>query len=821
MNPLVAASVLVTAFTASQTPEATSMSAGQLAHELDRLAHAGRVLYIAAHPDDENTRLLTYLANARHLQVAYLSLTRGGGGQNLIGQEQGELLDAIRTEELLAARRTDGASQRFTRMRDFGYSKSADEAFSIWDREEALADVVWVLRTFQPDVIITRFNEEPPNHGHHTASAILAREAFAAASDPKRFPEQLTRGATVWKGERVMHNLSHWRTQTIPPDAIELDVGAYDPRLGLSYGEIAALSRSQHKSQGFGASGERGPLIERFVWVAGSKPQKNLLEGVDIGWGRFGEAAGPYVAALERARRTLEQDRPELALPALVDAHRALDALPDVPRVRDARRHLEQVIAAAAGLFLRATAERPGAVPGDQVKVELELVMRRPVPMKLAGVTFPGQPPQAIDAALGLNEKRLLPATITVPADAPISTPYWLADPPLRGRFQVRDPALIGAPNGPPALQATVELSLYERTFRFSAPLVHAWTDRVHGERVRRFQIVPPATVTPARQAVMFPNGKSAPVVLRVRAGRDALKGSVRPGVPAGWKVTPKEIPVSLAKAGDEITVRFDVQPPRKAQPIEVRPEFVADGRSWSFREDVIDYPHIPVLQVLQQARLRLVPLEITLPSGLIGYIPGPGDTVAEDLAHVGARVEVLDEETIRSGDLRRFSAIVVGIRAYNTREVLRSAHARLMRFVEQGGTVLVQFNTNSRWSPLDVPVGPYPLEIGRARITDETATMTPVDPKHPALHRPNRITAADFEGWVQERGVYFAVKWDERYQPLFSAADPGEDPLLGGALVARHGRGRYVYTGLAFFRQLPAGVPGAYRLLANLISGK
>ena len=795
------------------------MHAGHLAHELDRLARTGRVLYVAAHPDDENTRLMAYLVNGRHLATAYLSMTRGGGGQNLIGAEQGDLLDVIRTEELLAARRTDGAQQRFTRMRDFGYSKSSAETLALWDHEQALADVVWVIRTFQPDVIITRFDENPPNHGHHTASAILAREAFTAAADPKRFPEQLKGGVGPWQAERLFRNQGLWRGDPPPEGALKLDVGAYDPRLGLGYGELAALSRSLHRSQGFGVPGQRGAILEYFVPLAGTRPTGDIFEGLDLGWGRFGAPAAPLIAALDKAGAALERDAPERAIPALLEAHRALDALPDVARVRDARRDLDHLIVSAAGLFVRATAAGPTAAPGTEVKLELEVALGRPVAVVLQRVEFPHAAPLEPGAALLANERRTFPQAVTLPADTPVSVPYWLAAPGTRGRQAVTDPRLIGEPLGPSALVVTVRFLFGDRPVTVSVPVEHATVDPVLGERLRPFLVVPPATVTPAREATMVVNGRGADVALRVRAGRDGLSGEVTLPLPDGWKAEPATRPVALTKAGEETTVRFAVTAPAGAGPIEVTPVFAADGRRWSFSESTIDYPHIPVQLVLQPAALRLAPLAIALPAGAIGYIPGSGDSVGEDLAHVGASVTVLDEETVRGGDLSRFAAIVVGIRAYNTRPFLRAVHPRLMAFVEQGGTLLVQYSTNNRLAPMESQIGPFPFEISRDRVTDETAAVTLLVPGDPALRAPNAIDAADFEGWVQERGIYFAAKWDERYTSLLAFTDPGEEPLGGSTIVARHGKGRFVYTGLAFFRQLPAGVPGAYRLLANLLA--
>lgn len=919
-----------------------SMDAARLAHALDRLSSTARVLYVAAHPDDENTRLLAYLANARHVNATYLSMTRGGGGQNLIGREQDSLLDVLRTQELLAARRLDGARQRFTRMRDFGYSKSARETLSIWGHAEALGDVVRAIRTLQPDVIITRFDELPPNHGHHTASAILAREAFSAAADPKQFPEQLANGVTVWQAKRLVHNWPTWRNEPAPANAITLDVGGYDVRLGLSYGELAARSRSQHKSQGFGAAGERGPLLERFVPVAGTAATSDLLDGVELGWARFGAPGQSFAAALKTARAQLHRDYPERALPGLADAWRALASLPaSDPRVKDAKLELAKLMAAASGLYVRANATRPACSPGSVLPAKVEIVLRRPAAVRVSNVVLPDGttlqiaavgdspkagaaerawppkdalasielPPPVLDAssaadtreggplpkgaippveavagarsagereslkkgavasvdvdggsrgraveapqwgaqapeakrasagvgalvtlqaardpaALEVHEKRELGADIRCPASAPISAPYWLASPPHPGHFELAEASLADDPEGAAPLMAAVDVNIAGADLRLPVPVVFTWLDRVHGERERRVLIEPPATVTPARDAVMFPNQRSARVSIRVRAAQDGLDARAFLRLPAGYRAEPAEQRVQLARAGDDATLGFVVTPPAKGATVNLRaiaePVIEVGGREYSYREDVIDYPHVPLQVVLQPAKIRLSPVALQKPRGLIGYVEGSGDTIAADLAHVGAQVELLSDATLLDGDLSRFSAIVLGVRAYNTRDVLPRVRARLTKYAEQGGTLVVQYVTRSTLSPLDAPVGPYSLDIGRGRVTDEHAAMRPVDPKLRVLHVPNELTADDYEGWVQERGLYFGERWDERYQPVFEIADPGEPPQRGALLIANVGRGRYVYTGLSFFRQLPAGVPGAYRLFLNLLA--
>jgi LmbE family N-acetylglucosaminyl deacetylase len=773
------------------------------------------VLYVAAHPDDENTHLLAYLANVRHFDVAYLAMTRGGGGQNLIGGEQGALLDVIRTEELLSARRIDGAHQFFTRMKDFGYSKRAEETLALWGHDEALSDVVWVIRTFQPDVIITRFTELPPNHGHHTASAILAREAFAAAADPKKFPEQLTGGATVWQAERLLYNFANFSgmaSTNLPKDAVQLDIGGYDPRLGLEVGELAARSRSQHKSQGFGVPETRGSIVEQFIVLAGKRPTSDPFDGIESTWKRYGAAAAGYARAIAEAQRTLDRDHPERAVPALVRAAAELDHLRDDPRVRDARRAIADAIVAAGGLYARAAAARPVAAPGTSVDVTLEVVARA-LPVTVQRIELPGAAPVAAAKALSVGKRERIPVTMSLPASATPTSPYWLTQPATPGRYNVADPRQIGMAHQPPAVEASVDVAIAGRTVRLALPVVHAWTDPVRGERARPFVIVPPATVTPERDAVMAP-GRSASLGLRVRAGRDGLAARVELELPSGWTAKPAAHEIALAKTGDETTVRFEVTPGPRAVAGSARPILRAGAAASSLREDTIDYGHIPMQVVLRPAAVQLVPLSLRVPTGRVGYVHGSGDSIAADLTHVGFTVEEIDEEALRSGDLSRFAAIVLGIRAYNTRDAVRAAHARLLGYVERGGTLIVQYNTLG----FEGPIGPYTLDLGRERITDETSAPTFIDPKDPLLAGPNRITAADFDGWVQERGIYFASKWDAHYRPVLRFSDPGEGPLDGSLVVARHGKGLYIYTGLALFRQLPAGVPGAYRLFANLI---
>lgn len=796
--------------------------AGELAAGIRRLGVVGSVLYVAAHPDDENTRLLASLAGERGLRAGYLSMTRGDGGQNLIGTEQDELLGLIRTQELLAARRIDGAEQLFTRARDFGYSKSADETLRIWGRDEVLADVVLAIRRFQPEVIITRFTPKPPNHGHHMASALLAEEAFTAAADPTRYPEQL--GALKpWKADRLLNNVSTWN---LKPDAdlsayLQLDVGGYDPLLGRSWGEISAESRSQHKSQGFGVPAERGTQWEYFNPLAGTKPKSGVFEGLELSWRRW-SGTEQVVRAIDEAVNGFDARAPHRSIPALLRVHETLSALPeDNPWKALKLRETEALVAACAGLFLEARAAEATAVPGTQVSLNLVALNRSPAALRLVEVTLPGGVSVA-GAELADNKPFKLSKPVELPADARISTPYWLRQPPAGGLYTLAEPdrALVGRPEGEPALTVTFVYEVGGKRFTVVRPVVYAWTDPVRGELYRAFEIVPAVTATLERDVLMFPNGTAQPVSVVLAAGRADAAGKVRLEVPQGWRAEPAEVPFQLAARGDERTVRFQVTPPRGSdQRGRLRVVVDSGGRSESWRIRTITHEHIPPQTVRQPSEATLVPFTLATKVRRLGYIPGPGDRVAESLAAVGYEVTLLPEERLGSEKLERFEAILVGVRAFNANPRLALHHERLMKYVEQGGRLLVQYNTNSRVGPLNASIGPYPLEIGRDRVTDETAAMTPVDPKHPLLKGPNRLGAADFEGWVQERGLYFASKWDERYQPVFAMNDPGEEPLRGGLLVARHGKGTFVYTGIAFFRQLPSGVPGAYRLLANLLA--
>lgn len=807
-------------------------SAGDLQQALEKLGTVGSVLYVAAHPDDENTRLLAWLAGDRKVRVAYASLTRGDGGQNLVGTEFGPLLGVVRTQELLAARQLDGAEQFFTRAIDFGYSKSAEETLRIWGRDAVLADLVRIIRTFRPDAIVSRFDTRPPNHGHHTASALLAREAFAAAADPASFPD----GPPPHQAKVLLENKSHWRFKPGQDLSayLSLDVGTYSPLLGRSFSEIAAASRTMHKSQGFGAAPELGPTLEYFEVLATAPgvtpPSVDPFGPVATDWNRYPGTAR-LQQHLEAARRAFSGAHPEGMLPALADARAELLKLPpDNPARAPKLAEVETLMVAAAGIVLDPRALSPAVIPGRPAEVRASILVRCAEGVVVNAVTWPDDGHSNLPGPLARNVLTHVQHTLAMPPETPFTTPSWLATPPAppvkntaAGLFSAPSPDLGILPDGPPDLPVVFDVSLAGARFDIVRPLRHAEVDRVHGERFRPVEVLPPVSVTPAASTLMLPNGAPGDLRIRVTAHADDSSGTAFLQAPDGYRITPESHSFTLAKAGDTADLVFVVTPPRGALGAgELIAAARVGDRVIALRSDPVRHLHIPGRTVLGAARVTVVPITIRLGGKRIGYLPGAGDEVAESLRQVGYEVTLLDDAVLASGDLDGFDAIVAGIRAYNVNDRLGAYNDRLMSYVERGGTYVVQYVTSTKRMPLkNGPLGPFPFAIDSDRVTDETAALVPVDPASRTLMTPNALAPSDQEGWVQERGLYFAKTWDPRYRPLYALHDPGEEPLEGSTLVAHHGKGAFVYTGLSFFRQLPAGVVGAYRLFANLLATK
>ena len=791
-------------------------SSAQLERLLDRLLVVGGVLYVAAHPDDENTRLLAFLSNGMLVRAGYLSVTRGDGGQNLIGPELGPELGLIRTQELLAARATDGAEQLFTRARDFGYSKSAEESLRIWGHDALLADTVLAIRRFRPDVVITRFpTEKMETHGQHIASARLAVEAFALAADPSYMPDAEHRRLGPWKARRVVWNQTVGLGPTVEQDvagAARLDVGGYDPWLGTSYGELAADSRSNHKSQGFGAARRRGPLLEYFRLLAGEPMQGSPLDGVVLDWTRV-PGSERLVAELGRARAAFRPGAPEAALPDLLAARAELLRLPDNPWKNQKLAELEQAILACAGLFAEVVADRPTATPGAAVPMTLNVLLRRPAQVTLVsaragGGSFPAH------RALSAGEPVEVKQSPVLPADTPFTEPAWLELPSTPGLYPVRDPALAGVPEEAAPVEAELVFAFGDQGIAVRRPVTFKWVDPVLGERYRRLEVLPPVTVDPVGNLLVFPDAGPRQLQIAVRSVGGAT-GTLALEAPDGFSVSPARIAFTLAPGGER-TVSFQVTPPKSAATGALRAVATVEGRRFDRGLHRIEYAHIPIQTWRPVAEVRLTRVDVRHRRRRIGYVPGPGDEVPSALRQAGYEVTPLSQRELQEQPLDRFDAVVFGVRAFNVEPKLSGLHDKLMSYVESGGTVIVQYNTSNWIAKAPPDLGPFPFTIGQGRVTDEEAAVEAT--AHPVLAGPNRIGPDDWRAWVQERGLYFAETWDERYAAPLAMHDPGESPLRGSLLVGRYGKGVFIYTGLAFFRQLPAGVPGAFRLFANLV---
>lgn len=798
--------------------------------QLERLRVVGSVLMIAAHPDDENTAMLAWCAQQRKLRTGYLSLTRGEGGQNLIGSEQGELLGVIRTQELLAARRVDGAEQFFTRAIDFGFSKTAGETLAKWGKEEVLGDMVWVIRQFRPDVIVLRFSGTPRDgHGHHQASAILGREAFRLAGDPKAFPEQLKHVAP-WQARRLFWNtFSFTRQQEAEeakmPQRLSIDTGGYNALLGLSYGELAGLSRSQHRSQGMGSPERRGAAPNFLVLYDGEPATADFLEGVDTSWSRI-PGGGAVAVRLDAALAAFSADAPERVIPALIEARRLMAAI-DHPDARRKLEELDETVAAAAGLWLDVSAARASATPGGAVELAMTALNRCRLPARLLGVTLEGisGAPSFTGADLDYNQPHTARATLRVPADQPLTQPLQLRQPPKGNLYGIEKPADIGPAESAPVLTAVFRIEVAGGEIAVRRPVEHRFVDRVRGELTRPFVIAPPVSLHVSETPLLFRTAATRPVAVEVRAVTGPAEGTVKLEAPQGWRVEPAEQRFSLADGGQSATVEFRMTPPGAPAKGVLRASARTGEREWRDSLIRIEYEHIPPQVVLRPAETRLLREEIQISARRIGYVMGAGDLVPEALRELGCEVEMLDERRLTQGDLSVFDAIVTGIRAFNTRADLRAAAAgRLREYMERGGTVVVQYNTLEGFGAEASDsvlrnVGPYPLRTGRSRTTVEEAPVRVLVEGHPLLVRPNRISEKDFEGWIQERALYFPSEWDARYEALLETADPGEAAQRGGLLFARVGQGAYIFTSYAWWRQLPAGVTGAWRIFANLVS--
>jgi len=797
--------------------------------QIQKLNFLGSVLYIAAHPDDENTRLISYLSNEKKARTGYLSLTRGDGGQNLVGPELRELLGVIRTQELIEARKIDGGEQFFSRANDFGYSKNPDETLAIWNKDEVLSDVVYIIRKFQPDVIINRFDARSPGttHGHHTSSAMLSLEAFEKSNNPAFYPDQLNL-TQLWQAKRIFFNTSWWFfgskekfEKADKSGLLNLKTGIYYQSLGKSNQEIAALSRSRHQSQGFGNTGVRGEDDEFLELLKGEMPKDktNIFEGIDTSWNRV-KGGKPIGELLANVEKNFDFKNPSASIPELLNVYCLLETLNENHWKPLKLEEIRKIIASCSGLYLEAVANIQETTHGNTLKIKIEAINRSAISMQLTSLkTYPETNSTFPVYDLKNNSSQSIDAELNIPQSIGYTQPYWLTEKGTVGMYRVDDQKNIGIPDIIRQVKVIFNVTIAGTTIPFERNIVYKYNDDVKGEVYKPLDIVPEITTSITDKVVIFNNDKTKTVGVTIKSGKDAVKGDLQLELPENWKINPKSIPFSLSKKGEEQTVYFQITPPKNATEITAKSIVLMDGQRFDKEQFNINYDHISKQQVLKPSEAKFIKLDIKIGNERIAYIMGAGDEVPKSLRQMGYEVTILKPEEITKQRISDFNVIITGIRAYNTVQALAFKQDILFDFVKEGHTMIVQYNTMDEF--VTPNIAPFPLKISRDRVTDENARVDFLQPDHAVLNYPNKITSKDFEGWKQEQGLYYPNEWDKAFTPILSSADKGESAKKGALLIAKYGKGNYVYTGISFFRELPEGVSGAFRLMANIISLK
>jgi len=765
------------------------------------------------------------MSNQVKARTAYLSLTRGDGGQNLIGTEIRELLGVMRTQELLAARRVDGGEQLFTRANDFGYSKHPDETLSIWDKDKVLSDVVLAIRQFKPDIIINRFDHRRAGrtHGHHTSSALLSMEAFDLVNNPQSYSEQLSH-TDLWQPKRLFYNTSWWRygsreafEKVDKSNMVMVDVGVYYPSKGLSNNELASIASSQHLCQGFGRLTQRGSQEEYIEFLKGDAvtDNSNVFEGIDTSWNRIkgGAAVGKLLLEIEN---NFNFRNPSEHLPKLMEAYQLLSKVENEHWKTIKIKELKSIIEACAGLYLEASAETNWATTNETINLNIEVLNRSQNTITLRSINTTPDLQISKDISLVGNTRFNFKESITIPENQKSTTPYWLAEKGTLGMYKA-ETKFIGQPETPRVFNVDFNLLIGKTPITITKPVVYRYSKPDKGELYKPFEIIPEASAKISEKVIIIDTDQQRDIEVIVKAGRDNLEGYVQLAHPNNWSVFPEKQKVTIANKGQEERLIFTIVPPKEQSEGLLTP-MVHVGDAIYTRELIeIDYDHIPFQTVLLPSESKIVRLDIRKSGQNIGYIEGAGDVVPESLKQIGYNVAIIKPEDISAENLEPFDAIVVGIRAYNTVEELKFKQQLLFDYVAQGGNMIVQYNTSHRVK-VD-QIAPYNLKLSRDRVTDENAEVQLLASDHEVLNFPNKITKKDFEGWTQERGLYFPNEWSNEFTPILAMNDKGESVKTGSLLVAKHGKGHYIYTGLSFFREFPAGVSGAYRLFANMLS--
>ncbi len=790
-------------------------ASGTVYHEIAQLRNLATVLYVAAHPDDENTRLLAYLVNDQHIRTGYLSLTRGDGGQNLLGTEQGEALGLIRTHELIEARKLDGAAQFFSRAVDFGFSKTYEETFRHWPKEVLADDAIWIMRNFRPDVVICRF---PPDtnagHGQHAASAIIAEMAYKMSGDKHQYTEQL-HFCEPWQPKRLLFNTFKFGNRnTTSEDQFKIQVGQYVPSLGMGVGELAGQSRSVHKSQGAGTPSVPGMQTEYFKLVAGEPVKKSLFDGIDITWNRVGRA--DIGVDLDKILAQFDFKNPDAITPALLTVRKKITEVKDPYWRKLKLQEIDQVILHCAGIMAELYTKQPEAARGAQLPFTLRVIARSNANVRLTAINWMGSGDTAMNMCLSMDTLHTFEHNITIPATAPLTQPYWLQYQTGGNALYFMPPdSSAGMPETPNALQANLHFTVGGTSFSIAVPLSFKKLDPVKGDVVEQLRIVPDMVISFSNKLLIADSLGNVRADMRIHANKDITGASMR--VLASISSTPvaEFYPLNLNKGTDTLIAVKTKAPAGITKDFYIVPQIAIPDVQ---EQHLIQYDHLPVLQYFTRSMARAMQPTWKCAARHIGYVQGAGDLVPELLRAAGLEVDVLKESDLAiAANLKKYDAIITGIRAVNAEKKMALWLPVLLQYAEEGGTLVMQYNTLQDMST--TRLGPYPITLSAKRVTEEDATVSFPVPEHRLLHYPNEITKDDFSDWVQERGLYFPTTWDSRYTALFSMHDEGEQPLEGGTLYTKTGKGHYIYTSLSFSRQLPAGNKGAIRLLMNILS--
>ena len=794
-------------------------SSSNISSMLEKLDVFGKVLYVAAHPDDENTRLIAYLANEKKYETAYLSATRGGGGQNFLGTHLKDNLGLIRTQELLEARKIDGGQQFFTSAVDFGYSKEPVETLNFWNEEKILSDFVWIIRKFRPDIIITRFNQTPYiTHGHHTASTILAEKAFNLSGDPDAFPEQL-KYVKTWQSQRLLWNTSR-RFFNLKEEDIEkmlkIDVGVYNNKIGKSYNEIASESRSMHKSQAFGALRRRGSEEELVVYSQGKKAENDIMEGVITSWDRV-KPNDELKSYLKKAKDSFNINKPYEIIDYLSLAHRELNRVIDRDWRVIKKNEIKNLIKASSGLFFEALSNVELASNGEEIKIKFDIINRSPYPIKLEKIQL-DKTEYIINDSLENNKLLSVEKNFKISTESEVSEKYWLKNPSEFGSYNIDDQRLIGDPDNQPTLEAKFVFRINGQQISYNSPIIYKINSPINGDEYRPFNIGNPIYLNPLNNLEYYVNTNKKKLKVEVISGANDVKARIYLEVSDGTKVEPEFYDIEFKNKDERKTLSFDITLPGNKNSInKVSYKAKVEGDILSRGIDKIIYSHISHQTRFPKSDVSLIKFNLNIKAKNIAYLMGSGDKVPESLSLVGYNVDLFEKKDINAEKLKNYDALIIGVRAFNSDKSLFDIKPQLMNFMESGGNVIVQYNTSRN---LDVnKFSPYSFQLSRNRVSQENAPVRIINSKHPALNYPNKITLDDFNGWVQERGLYFPNSWSQEYETIISSNDEGEKPNNGGILISKVGEGYFVYTSYSWFRQLPAGVSGAYKIFSNLIS--